>query len=601
MLGDTYVIDRSTGTFSDSLLGVGVAAFIQATFGIATTIYDAEGAYMLRLERPIDEEGLGYVSFQWLLPYLLTVKSAGGRPKVTGVVDYEALRQRQTDYWDQRRQIEGETGKRWWEIPEDEAKRAIMALEPPAYWPLYQAINQMSAIAAYNGAVLTWEAARPHFKETVKAILSAFSSSPNQLTTSAAEWQKAAGKLPGSKTEITWSQIWNPASGKGQNRAKMDRAAMANSTGFWLWEYLKLMGARESLAPRTIQSNERTKDRKSYVIAAASLEVSELQEVFRRFHEALRPATAVKLDILSIINLTRAILTYLPERFEPGRDLSGFGPERAIRGLYTAYYKYLGTSAAVMNLSFLAVPGWMRVRGAADVDRYRGVLDEQQMVVGRIEEDRSEGYELLRTYRDFLSEGSIWPLLDFCGGYGAYLMSDWERPRSSHPRAWQLSTKKLEEVILDMEPNLAEIINSPGFVAVAGAIRRSTVMLQGFKSREQPVKYEIRYGLGTDLMRKANYKEEFAEALADFVQRYNAETWQRAENEKRRPDRRIVRTEDLAEVLALIDRHEAKLIGSLLVAFGYSNPRQVGPTSDSNEAGLEPSAGDPDAEADGPE
>lgn len=617
MFSDRYAVDRTTETFSDVLLATGLAVLFHDVFELAATRIEAAGpGFLIRLERPLDERDLDDASFRSLLPYLLTTKNASGQPRTADALDYEQMKQRQNDYWAQRRGVDeqirsavsalpaqtdsgnavnraNEIRVRWQRFWETEEGQTLQGGAPPLDWPVYQAINQMSAISAYNGAVQTWETTDEFFRETLSAALRAFAASPNDLAGAEAGWRAAVGKAPGVKLDITWSQVFNPASGKGQNRAKMDGAAMTNSSGFWLWEYLKFVGAKEVLAPRSIQSTDRTKDRKSYVLVPSSLDVAELRSVARAFHAALRSSTAVKMDITSVFALTLALLDHLPERFEPGHPWSLRNPAQAVRGLNTAYYKYLGTSAAVMNLAFLSVPAWMHITGLADIERYRAVLREHQLVVGRIEEDRSEGYELLRTYRDFLSEGSIWPLLSFCGGYGSYLISDWERPRAGRAPARQFSTTNLEEVFLGMDGSLGGIVGTAGFKEVAYAIRRSTVVPQYQKSRGQPMKYDIRYGLGAELMRKANYDEEFAAALAEFVQSYNAENAQKAETHPAPPFRRNLRTGDLAEVLELIDQHGAKLIGPLLVAFGYASDR-VEPAQGAVEGVDTPEADDPD-------
>lgn len=605
-----YVVDRATQTFSDALLATGFAVFLDRVFQLPIRISEGEGGFVISLtDRPLDELDVEDAGFVSLLPYLQTKKNAAGRPASAGVVEYEQWKQEQADYWAQRREIDtafraevsalpavnaagqplnrgGELQARWRRYWESEQGQALQALQPPPEWAIYQAVNQMSGISAYNGAVQTWEASRPLFKETIKAALRAFAHSPNDPSGAEAAWRSAAGKLPGVKFDLTWSQIFNPASGKGQNRAKMDGAAMTNSGGFWLWEYLKYVGAREILAPRTIQSRDRTKDRKSYVLAPASLDIVALRSVAHAFQTSLRSSTAVKMDVLGVLSLTRAILDQLPEYFDPEHPAYGDGPQQAVRGLYTAYYKYLGTSAAVMNLSFLSVPTWMHIHGHAEVVRYLNVLQELQIVSSRIEEERGEGYELLRIFRDFLSGNDLWPFLEFCSGYGAYLISDWERPRGGRPAAYQLSIDSVQEVILGMDEGLSAIVDNEGFRAIAYAIRQSTVTPQYQKSRKLTPKYEIRYGLGAELMRKCQYDGEFAAALGEFAQLYNAENAQKAETAPRPPYRRNVRTEDLSEVIRLIDEHHAKLVGPLLVAYGYATDRrEAGPGDGTMEPG----------------
>lgn len=124
---------------------------------------------------------------------------------------------------------------------------------------------------------------------------------------------------------------------------------------------------------------------------------------------------------------------------------------------------------------------------------------------------------------------------------------------------------------------LKPILDSAGFRNVAAAIRRSTVIPQYFKSRGDKGPYEVRYGLGAELLRQSAYPERFIQTLSAFLHDYNRETAQVYERFKGNPPVRRTRvtTKDMQQVVALIDEYDSQTVASLLVAYGYARePRE---------------------------
>ena len=121
---------------------------------------------------------------------------------------------------------------------------------------------------------------------------------------------------------------------------------------------------------------------------------------------------------------------------------------------------------------------------------------------------------------------------------------------------------------MSMKLNLSEILDSPGFGNIAYAIRQSTVTAQYRKSQGDR-RYDVRYGLGRDLVRQSQYPDEFVAALSDFLHKFNAENAQVMET-RPGPYRRSVQTSDIEDILRLIDEHGSDLIAKLLVAYGYA-------------------------------
>lgn len=139
-------------------------------------------------------------------------------------------------------------------------------------------------------------------------------------------------------------------------------------------------------------------------------------------------------------------------------------------------------------------------------------------------------------------------------------------------------------------PDLHKIIQAEGFQNIAYAIRQATITAQYRKSHKDKfsVRYDVRYGLGQQLARKANYRNEFVAELTDFLRLYNAENSQQLEDLSKRhgeniPEpirrllRRSVKTTDIDEIISLIDEYkDSRLICNMLVAYGYARePREV--------------------------
>jgi len=121
---------------------------------------------------------------------------------------------------------------------------------------------------------------------------------------------------------------------------------------------------------------------------------------------------------------------------------------------------------------------------------------------------------------------------------------------------------------MSTEKRLSRILESPGFQNIAYAIRQSTVTAQ-YRKKQGDRKYDVRYGLGQELARKARYPDSFIAALSDFLHKYNAENAQVMEN-RSGPYRRSVKTTDIDEIVALIDEFGSETVANLLIAYGYA-------------------------------
>jgi hypothetical protein len=103
------------------------------------------------------------------------------------------------------------------------------------------------------------------------------------------------------------------------------------------------------------------------------------------------------------------------------------------------------------------------------------------------------------------------------------------------------------------------------------------VVPQYQKANNQKPLYQIRYGLGDELLRHAQYSDQFLKALGKFAYDYNHENVQKNET-RHEQRRRNITTDDLKAVTVLVDQYGSDTIAHLLVAFGFArSPRNPEP------------------------
>ena len=583
----TYFVDKTTDTFADTLLAYGVAALLDKLLrdngGAATVrVRDAGSVFAIALERPIQS---GFENVDWFcdLP-LIETRSKKPPAGWTGrVANYDTERERNAAYFAARKQLPNEAKRPGATLDTFPALAAIEALKPRADWQVIAQINQMQSITAYAQVLEAWFECRGCFPDLLRLLLRLFATTPNDEVQATADW-KAIAKKHGLKAKETATpvQVLNPAMGKGINRAKADGANhLGNPDSFWPLEFLKFWGMRLDGVPRVVQSPQPgggrgPRDRKTYVLHPVNISLDTHRNVYRGFNEKMWATTAVKMDVVAALRYTDIFL----EQWLAGQlpDVNwGEEPGNYVSGLTTAFYKDMGSAVALLNLSEVALPRWMRVENADGGRLYRDLLEEHRRIVTNLKERNADEYRLLATYRNFLSGHDLTAFFEFTGAYCALLMSKLERGEWA-PR---FLTANLEVLIMGHDRKLKPILDTPGFQNIATAIRRSTVTPQYFKAKGQSRLYDIRYGLGTELLRQAAYPDRFSQALGEFMHAYNQENAQINERFKNKPPvrRANITTEDIDQVVALIDEYGAQTVGNLLVAYGYARePREPEPS-----------------------
>jgi hypothetical protein len=585
MYQDTYYIPKRTGTYSDVLVAYGLASLLDHIFRQVKdpterwriVLEDGGGHYLVRLSEPVREEWCKTCSFFEPLPFVTRT----GIAVPVGVGSFRDRDQERSDFF--RYAQSGNQVLNGTQM--DPPRPDFRVLDFVGHRNVQITNPTTNGFQSYNAMVVRWAKYRDKVNISVATILEMFAAPEMDLDSISQKWRRLT-EAESDDVTITCSQALNPMQGQGQNKPKANALdTRQNLKEFWLLEYLKAVGLWRCAAPQLVRPplrNPTTRDWdkadwKVYVLAPLLLPFSAHSRVFDGFRSVVSSETSLKLDIICVLLFTKHWLSYVEAawRDEDEFDIPA-APEKVVAGFHVAQFKLLSRNAYTMiNLSFLSLPAWSgNLRTRADVAALQEIIDEHLDVVRGINEGRSDGFDLLRRYRDFVSSGNWEAFFDFMASYSHEILQRLNEGQRFVPT---FTTSQLRRLMMTNRKDLTPIIENSGFQNVAYAIRHATIVPQTRKANGQDTLYEVRYGLGAELKRKGTVREEFVAALTDFIQSYNQENVQKLES-KGQQMRRDVRTTDIAEVVRLIDEYGSEVVANLLIAYGYARePREEQP------------------------
>jgi hypothetical protein len=371
-----------------------------------------------------------------------------------------------------------------------------------------------------------------------------------------------------------WSntQFLNPITGKGVHAPKtLARAPNAISSALSdpFEDWLKLRGVfRGMLAYRNGD------DFKLFVIEPARTTVTAIERVAAGLRR-LDLWGGVRLDIHALLRCTAELIARSDVMDGGPVLLRGRRPVDVIGGLRQAYFKSLGTAAALMNDALLPIPDWFAINTAAEasrmldiIDEFIGPADRPGGCLGSLQEKNSDDCAILQVLRDWLTSGSLQDLVAFHAAFAGHLMQkrtrrEWARPFSTENLTFLLSERYV----------MKDVVTNAGFLSIARAVRNATIYSVGDGA---PSQLTTRFGLAQEWKQKLRAgKAEFLAAVADFVQQYN---WEVVNRFNRRYH--VVQTQDLDELTRLLDSdYGAEAVGLLLLAYGYAQAPKMEATS----------------------
>lgn len=558
-----FELRKRTGTYADALAAFGLQRLLSLLSGASYDLVDEGSAYVVKPpgSSPVDLDGLDYEAVRRSGGYRYLRLPKDDSPPVADEIVYAQERQRLLEWREASRKNQ--------KLPRDQREQ-LDALRPMPNWMLYQNVNVLQGFGSFAKLHEAIRSSEPEqFAQQVRAQLEALA------TGAPARLAFAPGQ------QVSAVQALNPIVGKGISGAKPKGTGLAGLPGYFVdgfEEWLRYVGL-----DRAATSVALGDDMKIFVMAPRYLDGRSLETVCSLFTSLEGAYSPAKSDVMYSIRLAREMIRSSDLLQPAGARVVRFQnrrPNQVIAGLHVAYFKSLGQSRALANVSFIGLPGWFPV-AQETADIWLRVLEEHERALQPLREDRTEEAALLVRYRDFLTAGPelVPALLEFLGEHAVHIMRSRVRGQYAPPFALPVLSEFLRRLFVnqDQSRDLAPILESDGFRNVARAIRLSTVTEMFHHSRNQQ-EYDIRYGLLQDLKRKARFKDQFVSELSDFVTAYNYENRRKEEQRgggsyRRRPQ---VTTSDLADVVRLLDTYPSETVAMLLLAYAAaSDPRSA--------------------------
>ena len=571
---DKFRVRCLTNTYADVLVALGLAKTLGSLSKDEIYIQRDRSEYILVTESPI-----GDMSDTPHFPLFDTIR-AKGETNEGQTRDYEDLKARRESYFKLPKEIRKSN-----ELPEGisapSSDYSLMSSLVDLLKPIAKSTYTKTAKLLKQGAFGVYlEAALKTFSE--------FDSDPTQTL----QWLKEQFGKQKPDLETPAVMIFNPMSGKGMNADKPNSIDMGGQKSVVSFEMLKFIGWWVGAIAKTPTN---TKDLKVLVVVPREIPLFDLNSLMNRVRsKTLYSSGAIQIDIITALEMTTELLKYHEEK-----EVFLESPRQVIDGFYTVYFKNLGTSKGVSNLSFIGLPEWVHVKDDNDRIVWLEVLKEHRSILSRLDESRSEQHNLLEHYRDFLSGNALEQFLEFLVNYGVFALA--QMARDKYLLIFQ--TKLIDRVIsgwresMNQEKQFTEILENQGFKNLATAIRHSTFGALNAQKRHGNRTFEVRFGLAQDLKRHTHSAEALLQALSDFISQYMTENLRATYRDKHL--RQFVNTDDLQQIVYLIDKFDARTVGMLLIAYGYARDEKdkslvlpiIAP-QDSTEESLDDNSGD---------
>lgn len=553
---NTFRVKKVTGTYSELLETYGLANFLKKIFDSLgerdskIMIADRDTFFEVTVNTDITDEMIERVHYFPPFKYI-KVKADADVTAYPDCYDYP-LQKKQKEERDKelqrvRKEFSGKEKKK-------ERERQIKEIENrygiDMTHDVYSQICTLNNFPSFDKSFGNFHHNREIFPLLVKEILAYYSEN-------AYDSKGFKKQLKGKSfvKDIVATQLYNPSQGQGLNKLKADGLNRKNFDSSWVAETMKISGALSDMVCQLVKVGS------SYDLKVAVPEYKKIgwgnkRALMLAFKKYLKGNTPIKIDILDILLLTEKLVELTVIEGKP------CNVRNSVTGLHTVYQKDLGQNKAVVNIGFLQVPDFIEIGTEDERADWLEILEEQRQIIGSIDELGST-IQGLMWYRDFISGSDLNSFFRFSFWYGAYLSN--QLSNKKYARAF--TVESLNKFYMSMDTKLREIVENKGFIAVAKAIRQSTVNLQ-YTPKENR-KYEVRYGVAQTLQVKSKTPEDLAEYIGEFIAVYNAETARQTEKSGQAL-RANVREDELTEFYALLDRFSSKLVGAMLASYGFA-------------------------------
>ena len=237
MFQQTYFVDKQTGTFADVCSAYGLATILDQLLQHVLSAHDSRTVkildrgttYAIEITPAVQEGWIEKLNLFEPIPFIRTSKNSKTMPEGINNIDYEEEKRVYNEYRESRR-ILRQTMNRG--VSESDAPQSS---KPSPEYPVWQKINMMSGISAYNAAITNWHENRGDFAALIKLLLTLHAKTPNPVAACEQEWKtlKKERNFIG-KDRLNMLQVFNPSTGKGQNTPKANNLSMKNVNNFWI-------------------------------------------------------------------------------------------------------------------------------------------------------------------------------------------------------------------------------------------------------------------------------------------------------------------------------------------------------------------------------
>jgi len=276
-----------------------------------------------------------------------------------------------------------------------------------------------------------------------------------------------------------------------------------------------------------------------------------------------------RLDALAHISFYRSVVEHtrlnrpLPEEGEVGEWMSG---------LVGYFYKNVATQIPFDEVIF-ALPRWLPIGNLSDESLIQAeqLLSDHYELINRIGGPKDlTGNELkvLGAYREFITLGTPQAWVKFVNEYHFYYFSKIEDMSCLS----LLTLSIVEDTLMNIQSDKTDytpILTNEGFRNIAKVIRDCTVQAQYRSGKDRSYPFNVRYGLGDDLLRQAHDPAEFFGELNKFLHDYARESGSVKSDTGQ--SRSFYTDSDLLALAELISQYGSQVVASLLVATGYAS------------------------------
>lgn len=539
-----YIVPKGIGTYGDSLRAIGTAGLLEEITGAHTKIRDMGTHFQIECSADIPAE-------QWGTPspgyYFIWRKSKEkGKPQGILVLDYEEEKNR------------AEINKK--SVSKKKKESLNRGLEEQGLQPIMIVDREYRPAAMLESMRKGWSSDKDIYQ-----WVSNNSADVLKWVQSELRLKKTEGISP---PKVSNSQFYNPASGKGVHGPKTrykSPGAISDEVVEPFAEWMKYRGAYNAML-----SYRNGDDFKLFVIEPAEIEFKALS-ILRKNLLDLNLWGGIKLDIEAALRLAEELIMHSDVVQEGKISLRGRKPSEVVSGLRQAFFKSMGTAAALMNDAFLPLPSWFRIENRDDANVFLAIIEEHRNCLEPLYEKPpkkpnpySGDVPILQQYRKWLTTGELSDLLDFLARFAIQIMV-------KKGIAKKFSHENLT-ILFERGYGMKEIIENTGFLNIATAIRNSTVSsFENQKSGWKGSGFETQFGMAQEWKQKIKGGEQaFVPVLSEFVQKYN---WEAVHKLKKGfPP---IAQDDLNNVVCLIERHGTELVGMLLLAYGYARAPKI--------------------------